>query len=60
MSKSVASSPNPFGNQKFMKTMTLSPGDYGGRPRTAASQSNESYFGGFFNTHANFQRQIDE
>lgn len=40
MHRSVANSPNPKGNlgeQRFMKTMTLSPGDYGGRPRTAAS-----------------------
>jgi len=46
--RSVANSPNL--NKLFSnKTITLSPGDYGGRPRTAAS-NNDSYFGGFFNT----------
>ncbi|CDW79456.1 UNKNOWN [Stylonychia lemnae] len=44
------------------KTITLSPKDYGGRPKTAVhssiDQTNTSYYGGFFNTQANFQKQI--
>lgn len=37
-----------------MKTIVLNPEDYGGWPKTAVSS--QSYFGGFFNTQANFKK----
>ena len=43
-----------------IKTITLTPGDYG-RPKTAASvQLSDSYYGGFFKTQANFAKQIGD
>eukprot|EP00347_Sterkiella_histriomuscorum_P008024 403346662 len=44
-------------------TITLSPSDYGGgnRPKTAIpNDNNQSYYGGFFNTQANFDKQIKD